>query len=208
MKSVLFFLTVVFFLQPISAQEKVLDNPGDFRVKFAKQADATRTIKSSFVQLKHSAYFKNPLKSTGIFYYDQSGKMRWEQIDPEKHVILIDQEELRILSNGKENKYNLSSNKQLSFIKLLMMGTVNGDLLSSGKFDIAYYYTDQYYRLELVPKDRKLKSMFASIHLQFDKAQLRLERMKLIEEEGEFTEIQFINPTFNAQISQSIYSQF
>jgi len=208
MRLVLFFLTVAFFVKPMFAQEKVLENSGDFRVKFAKQADATRTIKTSFVQLKHSAYFKTPLKSSGVFYYDQSGKMRWEQTEPEKHVILIDQEELRILSKGKENKYNLSSNKQLSFIKLLMMGTVNGDLLSSGKFDISYFYTDSYYRLELIPRDRKLKSMFASIHLQFSKAQLRLERMKMIEDEGEFTEIQFLNPTFNAQISQSTYSQF
>lgn len=206
-KLVLSFITI-FSLITLSAQDKVLENIDSFRVKFAKTADATRNISSDFTQYKHSVYFKEPLVSKGVFYYDQTGKMRWEQKNPEKHIILINEEELRIWNKGKESKYNLSSNKHLAFIKLMMMGTVNGDLLNSSKFDVSYFYNEVHYKLVLVPKDKKMRNMFSEIQLFFDKKNIRLTEMKMIEPEGDFTTILFINAIFNTQISQTTFSEF
>ena len=203
-------LGVIFYMAStmLCGQDKPLSNSDDFRVKFAKTADVTRNISSDYIQTKHSVYFKEPLLSKGIFLYDQTGKMRWEQKTPEKHIILINGEELLIWNKGKVNKYNLSSNKQLAFIKLMMMGTVNGDLLNSGKFDITYFYSEKLYKLVLIPKDKKLRQMFAEINLYFDKQTIRLKEMTLIESEGDYTSILFINAIFNTQISQTVFSEF
>lgn len=208
MKKLVLSFIIVFSIVSLIAQDKTLENIDAFRVKFAKTADATRNISSDFVQHKHSIYFKEALVSKGMFYYDQTGKMRWEQKNPEKHIILINEEELRIWNKGKESKYNLSSNKQLAFIKLLMMGTVNGDLLNSSKFDVSYFYNEVHYKLVLVPKDKKMRNMFSEIQLFFDKKNIRLAEMKMIESEGDFTTIQFINAIFNSQISQTTFSEF
>ncbi len=208
MKKLFTLLLVSFFSGLTIAQEQLMQNPEAFRTRFSQQAEKTKRIQSEFTQDKYSAYFKEPIRSSGIFYYDQSGKMRWEQKDPEKHVLLITGEELRIWKKGKESRYNLASNRQLSFIKLVMMGTVNGDLLSSGKFDIRYFEQKDTYRLELTPKDRRMKNMFERIELFFDRENVRLTKMKMIESVGEYTAIQFINPIFNAQISQTLFSEF
>jgi len=208
MKKLFLSLVTVFSLAMLVAQDKPLENIDAFRVKFAKTADVTRNITSDFTQYKHSVYFKEPLVSKGVFFYDQTGKMRWEQKNPEKHIILINDEELRIWNKGKENKYNLSSNKHLAFIKLLMMGTVNGDLLNSSKFDVSYFHNEKFYKLVLVPKDKKMRNMFSEIQLYFETKNLRLTEMKMIEPEGDFTTILFINAIFNSQISQTIFSEF
>jgi outer membrane lipoprotein-sorting protein len=208
MKNFCLILLLIVFVFQVSAQEKQMSNPDQFRVQFAKTADATKNIAADFVQEKHSVYFKEPLTSKGKFCYDQSGQMRWEQNVPEKHIILITGEELRIQQKGKVNTYNLSSNKQLAFIKLLMVGTVNGDLLNSGKFDILYLESSTHYVLKLTPKDKRMRSMFNEIKLSFNKQTMRLLEIKLTEPEGDFTWISFGNTTFNTKLNGNLFTEF
>ena len=208
MKYIYTILLVILAQLNLLGQEKPMTNPDQFRVQFSKTADATKSITADFVQEKHSTFFKEPLVSKGKFYYDQSGQMRWEQNHPEKHIILINGEELRIQQKGKVNTYNLSSNKQLAFIKLLMIGTVNGDLLNSGKFDIVYLETSANYVLNLTPKEKRMRNMFNEIKLSFNKQTMRLQEIKMTEPEGDFTLISFGNTTFNTKLNGNLFTEF
>lgn len=201
-------LILLFFTNSLIGQEKPMVDQDHFRVQFAKTADATKSISADFVQEKHSVYFKEPLVSKGKFFYDQSGQMRWEQTQPEKHIILINGEELRIQQKEKISTFNLSSNKQLAFIKLLMIGTVNGDLLNSGKFDIVYLESSSHYVLVLTPKEKRMRNMFSAIKLYFTKQTMRLQEMKMIEPEGDFTRISFVNTTFNTKLNGNLFTTF
>jgi len=201
------FISILMIGFPTLSQEKRLDNPAQFKEGFVKTASNTSTIQADFIQEKHSSYFQQPLISKGKFAYDQSGKMRWEQTIPESYIMLITGNTLKIKKNGKEETHDLSTNKYLTYLKLLMVGTVNGDLLNSTQFTYTYYKNGSNYEVELVPINKKMKSMFSGIRLKFS-ASFRLESMQMKESSGDYTLIKFVNTEFNKVISSSKFTTF
>ena len=204
MRALLLFLCAGSVLH-LAAQWKPLENSTLFKTKFSEVAASTLSIKADYTQSKHSDYFAKPLVSKGVFLFDHSGKMRWEQSVPDSYIILISGDQLSIKKNGKIEKHALSTNNYYSYLQLLMMGTTNGKLLNSRDFTYQYFSGNSGYLVKLLPKNKKLSSFFSYINLEID-TKYRLKSMKMVEKSGDYTLIEFSNAVFNIAIDPKKFS--
>jgi outer membrane lipoprotein-sorting protein len=197
-----FFVIATFSL---AAQERTpIKSPSVLKAKLKQQAKETSSIISDFKQEKHLSFMKTPQTSEGVFYYQQSNKMRWEQNFPFSYVLLINNNNVRIKDNGKEKKI-AGANKMMGKINTLMIGMINGDVFDSKEFDVKYFTQDEFYVVELTPKNKRLKSIFNSIELSFSKTTTRLKELTFFESSGDKSVMSFFNEKFNQTIQQSIF---
>lgn len=196
---------VLFFSATLNAQEKkILTNPEKFKTELKLQAKETKTIIASFTQEKHFSFMKTPQLSEGIFYYEKANKMRWEQTTPFNYVMLINEETVRIKDNGKEKNIK-GANKMMSKINKLMLGLVNGEIIEDNSFTTNYFVSDDYYIIELIPKHKRLQSIFNTIELSFSKTTTRLKVLTFFESTEDKSVIKFFDEKFNQPIHSSIF---
>lgn len=196
---------ILFFSATLNAQEKkVLTNPEKFKTELKLQAKETKTIIASFTQEKFMSFMKEPQLSEGIFYYEKANKMRWEQNLPTNYVMLINEETVRIKDNGKEKNMK-GANKMMSKINTLMLGLVNGDIIEDNSFTTTYFVSDAYYIVQLIPKQKRLQSIFNTIELSFSKTTTRLKVLTFYESAEDKSVIKFFDEKFNQPIQSSIF---
>lgn len=198
-------IMLLFFSVAVTAQEKkALTNPEQFKTKLKLQAKETKSIIASFKQEKYVSFMKEPQLSEGIFYYEKANKMRWEQNLPTNYVMLINEETVRIKDNGKEKNIK-GANKMMSKINSLMLGLVNGEIIEDNSFTTNYFVSDAYYIVQLIPKQKRLQSIFNTIELSFSKTTTRLKVLTFFENSEDKSVIKFFDEKFNQPIHSSIF---
>jgi len=189
----------------IVAQKNVpLDKPDALKNKLKKQAKETTSIIASFTQEKQVSFMNKPQLSEGVFYYQQVDKMRWEQQKPSKYILLINSDKVRIKSNGKEENLK-GANKIMGKINELMIGMINGEIFDSKSFITKYFTNGNNYIIELVPKNKQIKSYFNKIELSFSKKDTHLNQLTFFEKSGDKSVMKFFNQKFNQSIAPSIF---
>lgn len=186
--------------RPVANQEKVL---ADLR----KTSQATTSIQASFTEEKYLAVLKEPEKSSGLFYYQQKDKMRWEQRTPAKYIILINGEKLRIEEGGKEKNVG-QAGRVAAQIKELMIGLVNGDFQQNKGFTMTSMESDDQYLIVLTPVNRRLKNIYSKISMAFSKSSLRLKELTFFEKAGDKSIMRFQQEKFNQPIADNIFNAF
>ena len=204
-KYLLIILLQLFALSVFSQEKTLIKDPTEVKNKLIKQAKETSSIISSFTQEKYVSFMKEPQHAEGIFYYQQPEKMRWEQNTPFNYVLLINNGIVRIKDKGKEK--NLAGvNKMTQKINTLMLGLINGSVFDNNEFDIKYFkYLDSYI-IELIPKNKQLKSFFNKIELDFSAKSIRLKTLSMYEKSGDKSIMKFFNNKFNESIKENIFN--
>ncbi|MHA4739352.1 LolA family protein [Dyadobacter sp. MSC1_007] len=183
--------------KPAAHPEKIL---ADLR----KVSQSTSSIQASFTEEKFLAVLKEPEKSSGVFFYQQKDKMRWEQKTPAKYVILINGDKLRIQEGGKEKNVG-QAGRMAAQIKELMIGLVNGDFQQNKGFSLACMESDDHYQILLTPVNRRLKNVYSKISLVFLKSTLRLKELSFFEKGGDKSMMKFQQEKFNQPISENLF---
>ncbi len=200
-----FVFCILFYSVSLTAQEKkVLTNPEKFKTELKLQAQKTTSIIASFKQEKFMSFMKEPQLSEGMFYYEKANKMRWEQNIPTNYVMLINKESVRIKDNGKEKNIK-GANKMMGKINTLMLGLVNGDIIEDNSFTTNYFVSDAYYIVQLIPKQKRLQSIFNTIELSFSKTTTRLKVLTFYESAEDKSVIKFFDEKFNQPIHSSLF---
>ncbi|MCE7062095.1 outer membrane lipoprotein carrier protein LolA [Dyadobacter sp. CY343] len=182
--------------QPAADQAKIL-------AELKKTSQATTSIQAAFTEEKHLAVLKEPERSSGVFYFKQN-KMRWEQKNPVKYVIMINGDKLRIEEGGKEKNVGQAS-RMAAQIKELMIGLVNGDFQQNKAFSIAALASDDQYMIVLTPVNRRLKNIYSKITMVFPKSTLRLKELTFFDKGGDRNLLRFHSEKFNSQINDSLF---
>ena len=208
-KKILSLLLILFcLLGATNAQErKVSTNVSEYKTKLIAIAKKTSSISAAFKQIKSVSFMNNPQLSNGIFYYQQANKMRWEQQNPNPYILLINGDKIRIKDGGKEKKLG-AANKMMGQINALMISLINGDIFNSKDFTSAYFENSNRFIVELTPKNKKLKSVFNTIELAFDKKTLRLKTLTFNEKSGDKSTMTFFNEKFNQSIANALFTTF
>lgn len=183
--------------KPVANPEKVL---ADLR----KTSRATTSIQAVFTEEKYLAVLKEPEKSSGLFYYRQQDKMRWEQRTPARYVILINGDKLRIQEGGKEKNVG-QAGRMAAQIKELMIGLVNGDFQENKGFSMACLENDDQYQIVLTPLNRRLKNIYVKISMNFSKSTLRLKELSFLEKGGDKSIMKFQQEKFNQPIADNLF---
>ncbi|GGN05649.1 hypothetical protein GCM10010967_46070 [Dyadobacter beijingensis] len=179
-------------------------NPEKALADLRKTSQGTTSIQASFTEEKYLAVLKEPEKSSGVFYYQQKDKMRWEQRTPSKYIIVINGDKLRVQEGGKEKNVG-QAGRMAAQIKELMIGLVNGDFQQNKGFSTACLESDGEYQIVLTPVNRRLKNIYAKITMVFPKSTLRLKELAFFEKGGDKSIMKFQQEKFNQPIAENLF---
>lgn len=202
-------LKILIFLFSVMAigQNTPLSEPEmkNFTQGVAIEAKNLESLSSDFVQTKYIQLMQESAVSSGKLYYKAPNVLKWEYSSPYNYMILFKENQLFINDNGDKSVTSLRSNKLFEKLVSLISGSVNGKLLADQEnFEISFFRNGEKISAVIIPRDQSLKQMFSEIILIFGKDH-RLNSVQLMEEEGDYTQIDFKNIKLNQQLNQGIF---
>jgi outer membrane lipoprotein-sorting protein len=165
----------------------------------------TNTITADFNQVKDMSFLEEKAVSSGKFYFEKEKKLRWEYTSPFSYAIILNNDRLRIIDEGKSKDFDAGSNRIFLEISKIMTGMVNGTLLNDPQFTTTWSEAAGYYLAVLIPAGTALKDYLARIELKVSKQDLTVEELKMFEKSGDFTQITFRNKKLNETIPAEIF---
>ena len=205
--SIVLFSLLMVFSAGTFAQDKPIDNPASLKKRLKDFADKNNSITCGFTQTKQVAYVKDPLITRGKFWFAEPGNIRWEQTSPDSYTMVIAGENMKVKKGEKVERHDLSSNRFLSEFRNLMVSTIDGTILDNGKFTTTYFENTGDYVLKMKPQQSRMKKMFTVLELHFNKSNLHLSKMVMVEKSGDSTSISFENAIFNAKINPTTFTK-
>jgi len=174
-----------------------------FKARLQDASKKTLTVESEFVQEKNLSLLSNKIISKGYFCFKKENKVRWEYIQPYKYLIIINNDKIFIKDQHQKKQYDSQSNKIFKEINNFMLGCIQGSILNKEKeYKIDFFENDKLYYVKLIPKSEKMKQIMSEIQIYFDKKDLSVSKLKMVEDGGDFTNIEFSNKKLNINVSE------
>ena len=174
--------------------------------KMEANARQTKSIKANFTQEKHLNILEEVIRSKGSFLFKKENKVRWNYTHPYAYLIIINNGKIHINDEGKKKSYDTESSKMFAQINKIVIGTAKGTLFSDPDYSTRFLENEQYYQINLSPKNAKLRDYINEIHLLIDKKDLSVSQLKMIEKSGDFTLVRFIEKQLNLEVNDSEFT--
>lgn len=204
MKKVIAF---IFIAQITIAQNfKAVKDTNALKQKIEAMSKTVNSIESDFTQEKNLSMLSEKIISKGHFKFKKENMLRWEYNSPYKYLIVINKEKIWIKDEKKTQKYDMNSNKVFKEINDIMMACVQGNIFKSGKFKVSYFENEKYYKLELSPLQKNMKESLKKINMYFDKSVTSVNKLDMIEPNDDYTTLEFILKSQNAQLPDNIFT--
>lgn len=169
-----------------------------FDRRLNETAANTHSIDCDFIQEKYLDVFAEKILSKGKFYFRKENKIALCYTQPLDYLIVIDGQKLKTVSEGKTNVVDLSSNKMMDGMNRLLAACMTGNLgLLQEGYRMEFLEDPAYYLVRIRPQQEALKSYIREMALWFDKKDMAVVRLRLSENESDYTEYQFLNRQFN-----------
>jgi outer membrane lipoprotein-sorting protein len=186
---------------------KPLNDIEAFKNKLADKIQSTNTISCDFVQEKNLVILSEKIISNGRFFYKKTNNIRWEYTEPYRYLIIISKDQLLTRDDKNQKQYDIQSNKIFKEMNRFISGCIQGDILKNDKdYTIAYFENSDQYYVRLVPRAEKMRQMLNELQIWFDKGDLTISGLKLIESGEDYTMINFINKKLNLDIPLEKFS--
>jgi len=184
-----------------------MKNPEGFKAALSKLSDEINTIESSFTQVKVLSLFEEKIISKGSFIYKKENQVRWEYVTPYPYLIIISNNQLFVREETAEKKYDLADNAMFREMNRFISGCIRGDILKNEKdYRVSYFEDKDSYFVRLIPVSEAMRRMLAEVHLYFNKSDLTVWRVKMIEPGDDYTQIDFTNKRLNVPVSAEKFS--
>ncbi len=164
------------------------------------------TIQSSFRQVKTMEYLSMSIESSGKFWYEKPDKVRWEYIDPYKYTIIINKGKLNLISDEKQNEFDLQTSDVFQQVNKLMLGLVTGDMFESEGYKIEVYESVERYLFQLTPEDGVMDGIMERIDLYLEKNSGLVTEITMTEKDDNYTKIYFSNTKLNEAIAEKVFT--
>ena len=185
---------------------KPVANFDKVQAEINQTAESIKTIKSNFIQEKQLSFLTESIKSEGFFRYKKENRLRWEYTQPFKYLILFNGNEVVIKDGNNTNVFDAGSNALFKQINDLMLGAVKGDLGKDKDFAFTLNESSKQYQLLLKPTNDNMKKYVAGVEIYFEKTDLAVSSIKIIESTGDFTKITFHDRKFNEPIDEKTFT--
>ncbi len=174
--------------------------------KLVEHSQSIQTIVSDFIQEKHLAFIDEVIISNGKFWLKDETSIRWEYYKPFSHVIVIHDEEFKTRDDkGRISSFNVNSNPVFKEVNNLIISSARGDLVADKNFDVVAYESSDRYLLKLTPKIKEIKQVINETKIYFDKADLFVVSVVMVESDDDYTVINFKNRKFNVPVQDDIF---
>ena len=172
-----------------------------------KSSMAIQSMSSNFTQTKYLSLLSDKLVSEGKISYTRPDKLRWEYTSPYQYLFLFNGTKVYVGSKSKKEVIDTNTNKIFKEVARIMMSTVTGTALSnSSNFDISVSDANTAWKVTLVPKKKEMRSMFAKVILSFNKSNLQVSEIDIIEKNNDKTNIKFGKMIINQKIDASLFT--
>jgi len=172
-----------------------------FKEKLAAMSGATQTIVCNFVQEKNLSVLSEKVISKGQFYFKKENNIRWEYTDPYKYLIIISNNQLFTRDDKNQNQYDIQSSAMFQEMNKFISGCIQGDILKNDRdYAITYFESSRSYYVTLIPRNEKMKQMLNEVQIFFDRKDLTVSSLKMIESGEDYTRINFIDKKLNTEI--------
>lgn len=181
---------------PLS-QAKIIE----IKQKVREMAMKTTTIESDFIQVKEMSVMAERIISKGKFLFKKEKKLRWEYLTPFPYLIIINQDQMLVRDENRENKINLQSSRVFREVNNIIMGAVQGTLLDDAK-NFSSEITEAQGRIlcKLTPLNAKIKESLGEVWLYFNKIDFSVDQLEMRETSGDYTRISFLEKKINQTI--------
>lgn len=159
------------------------------------------SISCDFTQTIKMAVLANEVKKDGKFYfiYPDNILIAFNSGD----YIKITEEQFEMKTAGNVSSTKVSSNPMLKNLKSILSTCIGGDFDQMLKnFDAEIVESKGEWQTTLTPKRSKSASKITSIVIAFDKKDMSLNKLEMVEKSGNTTTYAFKNKQFNTQIDK------
>jgi len=185
------------------AQNKPLSQSDseDVRKTISESARTTTSIEAAFTQTKELSVIREKIISSGNFYFKKEKLLRWEYKEPFPYLIILNNDRIYVKDEDKENHISLQSNKIFREVNNILIGAVQGTLLSDTK-NFQCSITDLHYQYQatLIPLNQRIKEALSEIVLFFNKSDYSVDKLMMREVSGDYTRIEFSEKKINKNI--------
>lgn len=185
---------------------KSVKDTAALRLKVEQMSKTVNSIESDFTQEKNLSLLSEKILSKGHFVFKKENLLRWEYNTPYKYLIVINKDKIWIKDEKKTAKYDMNSNKVFKEINDIMIACVQGNIFKSGKFKVAYFENEKYYKLELTPLQKNMKESLKKINMYFDKSVTSVTKLDMVEPNDDYTTLEFINKKLNGAVADHIFT--
>jgi outer membrane lipoprotein-sorting protein len=188
---------------PVKAQvpDRPMKDITAFKEKLATMSDQVNTIESDFVQEKNLSILTSKIVSKGHFCYKKDNNIRWEYLQPYKYLIIISQNRIFIKEDKNQKQYDIESNRMFEEMNRFISGCIQVDIMKNEKeYKVAYYEDERNYFVSLVPHAEKMRQMLNEVQIWFNRTDLTVTRITMVESGGDYTRIDFTNKKLNTDI--------
>jgi outer membrane lipoprotein-sorting protein len=208
MKRLFFIVLVVVFSLHVSGQTKLTaEQQKQLVEKIDKAASAMKSMQCDFTQTKSMKLLKREMKSTGVMYFKQPDKLRWQYTSPYDYTFIMNGDKVRIKSTKSTQDINVQGNKIFRQITNIILNTVTGGgLKSASDFTVEVYQSDKGYFAKLYPKKKEVKQIYNVIEIYFNASLTMVSSVRMIEKTGDETLVNLNNLKANASINEKMFS--
>ena len=170
-------------------------------------ASAISTLQCSFVQTKELSIMNDKMVSKGTMAFARPNKLSWHYTSPYDYTFIIADDKVLIGKGKNKNSIDLKSSQAFQGIAKMIAGSVTGkSLTQTDDFDVKILADEQVYVAQLTPKTKRLKKMFASIRLTFNRSSSVMQQVEMTEANGDATTIVFQNVKQNQPLSDKTFT--
>ncbi len=175
-----------------------MESQETFNRRLNEVAANTHSIACDFIQEKYLDVFAEKILSKGKFYFRKENKIALCYTQPLDYLIVINGQKLKIVSEGKANVVDVGSNKMMDGMNRLLAACMTGNLnLLQEGYQMDFLEDSVYYLVRIRPQQKDLQFYMREMALWFDKKDMAVVRLRLSENESDYTEYRFLNRQFN-----------
>ena len=176
--------------------------------KIMQVSDEMNTMQCDFTQVKELSFMDEKITSEGKMAFKKPNKIRWEYTKPYRYIFSMDGQNVRMTTGDNTNKMPANQSKMFNAISKVMIGGVSGSgLVDSPDFDAQFMVGNNDYKVVLIPRQKEVKDLFSSIQIFADKTESRINKVELIDKEGDKTTITLRNLQINSSINDALFMQ-
>lgn len=175
--------------------------------KIAKATHAMSSMQCSFTQEKSMKMLSKKMLSSGVMYYKNANKLRWQYTKPYEYTFILNGDKVRIHSAKSSKKINVQGDKMFRQVSNIILNTMTGgSLRSSADFTVEIYKTGNTYFARLYPKKKELKQIYKQMEIFFNPELTMVSSVKMEEKTGDVTVVRLSNVKTNVQINEKMFS--
>jgi outer membrane lipoprotein-sorting protein len=176
-----------------------------FQQGLARANAALQTISSDFTQVKNMALLAEKIKSKGKFYFQKADKVRIEYTSPYFYLLVMNAGQIKVQDEQKSSRINTRNSKAMQAVNRIMIDCMQGTVFQNTDFKVAAYEDARHTLLSLTPVTDAMKKMFRQIDVYLDKKTFDVSRLTMIEQNGDFTDMDFTNTKHNTVVDEALF---